>query len=249
MRTSIAALAAFAKNLGLAFQIIDDLLDVEGDPAETGKGGPRGREEDDVRVVQRRGGRAAARDGAVPDSRSGAGAVRAARGSPARAVGVRGGAGTSDVTAPGQDRDRDGSPTEARHRRAAPAAALARLSRRRRRPVRAGAGPAGRAGTVWHRAAGQPAHRRARAAPARTRGGGRASAARMPGLVTGARDAIVLAVYMVVAVRRRRSRPRIRRRPRRRAGCAARRARRCRRARRLSVGSRRASSRSSASSI
>ena len=33
----IAALAAFAKNLGLAFQIIDDLLDVEGDPADTGK--------------------------------------------------------------------------------------------------------------------------------------------------------------------------------------------------------------------
>ena len=34
---SIASLAAFAKNLGLAFQIIDDLLDVEGDPAQTGK--------------------------------------------------------------------------------------------------------------------------------------------------------------------------------------------------------------------
>jgi geranylgeranyl diphosphate synthase type II len=36
-RESMSALVAFAKNLGLAFQIIDDLLDVEGDPAQTGK--------------------------------------------------------------------------------------------------------------------------------------------------------------------------------------------------------------------
>jgi geranylgeranyl diphosphate synthase, type II len=36
-REAMTALSAFAKNLGLAFQIIDDLLDVEGDPAETGK--------------------------------------------------------------------------------------------------------------------------------------------------------------------------------------------------------------------
>lgn len=33
----VAALSAYAKNLGLAFQIVDDLLDVEGDPAVTGK--------------------------------------------------------------------------------------------------------------------------------------------------------------------------------------------------------------------
>jgi geranylgeranyl diphosphate synthase, type II len=34
---AVTSLAAYAKNLGLAFQIIDDLLDVEGNPADTGK--------------------------------------------------------------------------------------------------------------------------------------------------------------------------------------------------------------------
>ena len=34
---AVGSLSAYAKNLGLAFQIIDDLLDVEGDPSETGK--------------------------------------------------------------------------------------------------------------------------------------------------------------------------------------------------------------------
>jgi len=33
----IAALTAYAKNLGLAFQVVDDLLDVTGTPEETGK--------------------------------------------------------------------------------------------------------------------------------------------------------------------------------------------------------------------
>jgi geranylgeranyl pyrophosphate synthase len=33
----VAALSAYAKNLGLAFQIVDDLLDVAGDPVQTGK--------------------------------------------------------------------------------------------------------------------------------------------------------------------------------------------------------------------
>lgn len=34
---TVAALAAYAKNLGLAFQIVDDLLDVTGRPEDTGK--------------------------------------------------------------------------------------------------------------------------------------------------------------------------------------------------------------------
>jgi geranylgeranyl diphosphate synthase type II len=34
---AVGSLGAYAKNLGLAFQIIDDLLDVEGKPEETGK--------------------------------------------------------------------------------------------------------------------------------------------------------------------------------------------------------------------
>ena len=75
---SIAALSAFAKNLGLAFQIIDDLLDVEGNPIETGKAIRQDAEKDHVRVVQRRHGRTSARRRAVPDGRASPDAVRKA---------------------------------------------------------------------------------------------------------------------------------------------------------------------------
>jgi farnesyl diphosphate synthase len=33
----VSSLEVFARNLGLAFQIVDDLLDVEGNPVDTGK--------------------------------------------------------------------------------------------------------------------------------------------------------------------------------------------------------------------
>ena len=68
----IAALTAYAKNLGLAFQIVDDLLDVTGTSAETGKVTRARRAQDDVRVVQRRGRRARARGRAVRDGDDGA---------------------------------------------------------------------------------------------------------------------------------------------------------------------------------
>ena len=81
---AIASLAAYAKNLGLAFQIVDDLLDVEGDPADTGKAVRADAKKTTFVSFSGVDGRAPARDGAVPDRRSRAGAVRPARGSPAR---------------------------------------------------------------------------------------------------------------------------------------------------------------------
>jgi len=49
-RRDLEVIARFAKNLGLAFQIADDLLDVLGDPAETGK--DTGKDEGKVTFVK-----------------------------------------------------------------------------------------------------------------------------------------------------------------------------------------------------
>ena len=99
----IAALSAYAKNLGLAFQIVDDLLDVSGRSVRDRQGDPRRRPEDDVRVVQRRGWRATASRGVMRDGGSRAGAVRRESGPAARAVGVR----RREADVPGMDpRDR-----------------------------------------------------------------------------------------------------------------------------------------------
>ena len=178
---SVAALSAFAKNLGLAFQIIDDLLDVEGDPAQTGKARQEGRPQDDVRVVQRRGGRAPARRRAVPDGRPRAGAVRPACRPAARAVRVCRGAQHLTVMTSSPER---------------------RPSRRR-----TAAAPALRSATSTPASIGSCSGRRARRAARRRsrllaslRVGAIAAlllgpaaalglSARVPGLVTGPRDA------------------------------------------------------------
>ena len=198
---SIAALQAFAKNLGLAFQIIDDLLDVEGDPAVTGKPVREDAEEDHVRVVQRTGRGPAARHRAVPHRRPRAGAVRPARGAAARALGVRGGEDrASRVATPPDPRlrevddlrqqlrslgyldagvDRFVLGAGARHRGADGDRLLASL----RIGVLAAVllGPAAAIGV----------------------------AARVPGLITGARDGFVVAAYLGAAVRRGEQRRRV----------------------------------------
>lgn len=49
-RRDLETISRYAKNLGLAFQITDDLLDVEGDPAKTGK--PTGQDAGKVTFVK-----------------------------------------------------------------------------------------------------------------------------------------------------------------------------------------------------
>ena len=128
-RDSIASLQAFAKNLGLAFQIIDDLLDVEGDPAVTGK---PVREDVKKTTFVSFSGPAGARQIATELCHTADRALtpfgrRAARA--ARALGVR----------RGEDRiARDDAPrsTPSRRRRPAATASLAGLPRRRCRSLR-----------------------------------------------------------------------------------------------------------------
>ena len=75
----LAAVVAYAKNLGLAFQIVDDLIDATG--GSRGRQGRRpGRQEDDLRLVLGRRGRA--RAGAASSSRRAR--RRSSRSAPAR---------------------------------------------------------------------------------------------------------------------------------------------------------------------
>ena len=59
-----AAVGSYAKNLGLAFQIVDDLIDAVGASAEAGQRRGQGPQEDDLRLVLRSGRRPPARGGA-----------------------------------------------------------------------------------------------------------------------------------------------------------------------------------------
>ena len=80
---AVASLSAYAKNLGLAFQIVDDLLDVEGDPAQTGKAVRSDARKTTFVSFSGVDGCAAARPRAVRHRRPRAAAVRTPRGPPA----------------------------------------------------------------------------------------------------------------------------------------------------------------------
>ena len=190
-RDQVAALAAYAKNLGLAFQIVDDLLDVEGDPAVTGK--PRLADAKRTTFVSfsRRGRGPPAGPRAVPHGHSGARTVRQPGRTASRARGLRG-----RMANVGERSRRRHPCLTLRIRLTSCARGCATSGTSRPASIGSCSLPSGRAGASrpWRSASSLRIGLLAALllGPSTAVGLG----ARVPGLVVGPRDGLVLAVYL-----------------------------------------------------
>ena len=167
--------------------------------------GARGRQEDHVRVVQRRRRRAQLATELCHTADRALGAVRPACGTAARALGVR--RRENELTSWMPPRS-----SPARGRRSPSTASFAGLPRRRRRPLRPG--PCRRGAPALAIALARERSDR-RCSPRSCSDRQRRSAWRrgVPGLITGARDGFVVAAYLGPAVWRGLQRCRVRHQP------------------------------------